>query len=392
MPAIVWWLMLTQALTLSTAPLMVFAGGLIGKQLHTESGFATLPVASMIIGTALAAFPAAQMAQRYGRRLLFIWAAVIGAAASALAAVAISAESFWGFTASALIFGSVIAVMQQSRFVAMDSVGADKKPVAAARLLLAGLISAFLGPELTTLADWFPELGFAAAFAGLACLFAVAAWVFWSVLPDLKVAVDQHGSSGRPLTEIMLQPTLWLAIAAGVGGYGLMAFIMTATPLSMTVQDGHSVSEAKWVIQSHIAAMFLPSLISGQLVRYLGYWRMILLGVLIYIVCLMVAGWDQSLLHYWFGLVLLGFGWNLMFVAGTAMLPQCYRPSEAARVQGMNDMLVFAAQAFGALASGVVLLLFGWQGLLLSTVPVLLILLVLLIRVGPSQLAEGAAR
>lgn len=389
MPALVWWLMLTQALTLSAAPLMVFAGGLIGKQLHSDPGFATLPVASMIIGTALAAFPAAQLAQRFGRRHLFIVSALLGAGASSLAAFAITLHSFWGFTASALLFGSVIAVMQQSRFVAMDCVSGDKKPVAAARLLLAGLVSAFLGPELTTLAQWFPQLGFAAAFFGLACLFVLAALVFWLVLPELKVVADKASVSGRVLGEILAQPKLWLAVAAGVGGYGLMAFIMTATPLSMTVQDGHSVSDAKWVIQSHIAAMFLPSLISGQLVKYLGYWRMILAGVLIYCACLLVAGWDQNLLHYWFGLVLLGFGWNLMFVAGTALLPQCYQPDEAARVQGINDMLVFAAQAFGALASGVVLLLFGWQGLLLTTVPMLLLLVALLVKVSPAQLNQS---
>ncbi|WP_420589847.1 MFS transporter [Bacterioplanoides sp.] len=388
-PAIVWWLMLTQALALSTAPLMVFAGGLIGKQLHPGPGFATLPVALMIVGTATSALPAARLAQRWGRRKLFLLATAIGGVSSLIAGFMISAGSFWGFSLSALAFGGVIAVIQQSRFVAMDSVTAEQKPVAAARLLLGGLISAFLGPELTSLSVLWPEYGFASAFWGLAALFVIVMLVFYWVLPPLHLPQQQANSSGRPLTQIFSQPVLWLAVAAGVGGYGLMAFIMTATPLSMTTLDGHSVTEAKWVIQSHIAAMFLPSLISGQLVRYLGYHRMILAGVIIYAATLLVSGFDQTLVHYWLGLILLGLGWNLMFVAGTALLPLTYRAEEASRVQGVNDMLVFTAQAFGALASGAVLLYLGWQGLLLSTIPALFMLLVLLIKVPAHHLKQS---
>ncbi|KZZ41094.1 hypothetical protein A3759_02580 [Thalassolituus sp. HI0120] len=387
--AIVWWLMLTQALALSAAPLMVFAGGLIGKQLHTDPGFATLPIALMIVGTAITALPASRLAQRLGRRRLFLLAAGMGGISSLVAGFTIAVGSFWGFSLSALTLGGVIAVMQQSRFVAMDSVTADKKPVAAARLLLGGLVSAFLGPELTSLSALWPDYGFASAFWGLAVLFIAVLAVFYWVLPPLHLPQRQANNIGRPIAEIFSQPVLWLAVAAGVGGYGLMAFIMTATPLSMTTLDNHSVMEAKWVIQSHIAAMFLPSLISGQLVRYLGYHRMILLGVIVYAGTLLVSGFDQTLVHYWVGLILLGLGWNLMFVAGTALLPLTYRAEEASRVQGVNDMLVFTAQALGALASGTVLMYLGWQGLLFSTIPALLLLLTLLIKVPANKLQQG---
>jgi len=88
--------------------------------------------------------------------------------------------------------------------------------------------------------------------------------------------------------------------------------------------------------------------------------------------------------------VLLGLGWNLLFVAGTSLLTRCYQPHEASRVQGLNDMLVFTAQALGALASGSVLLLLGWHGLLLSSIPLLLLMLVLLLRVTPGRLALAA--
>ena len=387
-PAIVWWLMLTQALSLSTAPLMVLVGGLVGQQLHPQPGFATLPVALMIIGTAVSALPAAKAAQRWGRRPVFLTSSGVGGVSSVLACIAIEGQSFWLFCLAALGFGAVIAVIQQSRFVAMDAVAADQKPVVAARLLLAGLLSAFIGPELTSLAQWFPALpGFAAAFIGLAVLFVISGAVLFLVLPPLHLAQQNRDVAQRSLAELFSQPTLWLAVAAAAGGYGVMAYVMTATPLSMTVQYGYDVNDAKWVIQSHIAAMFLPSLISGQLIRWLGAWNMVLAGVLIYSLTLLVAWWDQSLIHYWVGLVLLGLGWNLLFVAGTSVLPQCYEPHEASRVQGINDLLVFAFQAVGALASGAVLLLLGWHGLLLSSLPILALLCLLLWHVPARRLA-----
>src|SRR5690606_24608363 len=124
-------------------------------------------------------------------------------------------------------------------------------------------------------------------------------------------------------------PTRRSSDLAGACGYGVMAYIMTATPLSMTQGMGFSLDEARWVIQSHIVAMFLPSLISGRLIRRFGGWWMIALGLVLMLVCVLVAWWDQTFVHYWAGLVLLGLAWNLLFVAGTAMLGQFHQPEEA---------------------------------------------------------------
>lgn len=381
-------LMLAQALALSASPLLVLAGGIIGSQLNSDPRFATLPVAAMICGTALSALPAARLAALIGRRRLFLLAMVTGSTASALAAFSVYHGSFAGFTLASLMTGGVNAVVQQFRFVAMSSVSADRQAVVASRLLLAGLVSAFLGPELVRLMDIWPQAGFASAFAAQSLLYLLAALVLLLVVRDLPGASGRAAAAGRPWSELLAQPALPLAIAAAACGYGVMSYIMTATPLSMTQGMGYSLTDAKWVIQSHIAAMFLPSLISGQLIRWFGHWKMILAGLVVMAVCLVIAWWDQALIHYWAGLVLLGLGWNLLFVAGTSLLARCYRPEEASRVQGVNDLLVFTAQAIGALASGAVVLLLGWQGLLLTAVPALALLLVLLLR---SRLSDGDA-
>lgn len=380
MPALIWGLMLAQALALSAAPLMVFAGGLIGRELHPDPRLATLPVAAMITGTALATLPAARLASLWGRRRLFLSAMLLGCGSASAAALAFSAHSFWLFTAAALLFGGVAAVVQQFRFVAMAAVSEAQASVVASRLLLAGIVSAFLGPELSRLAEWWPALGFAASFLGLALLFALAGLVLWFIMPDGRAARAASTGPGRTWPELLQQRPLVLAIAAAAVGYGLMSYLMTATPLSMTQGMGYAVADARWVIQSHIVAMFLPSLVTGHLVRRFGCWWMIAAGWLLMLVCLLVAWIDQSLLHYWGGLVLLGVAWNLLFVAGTALLSRCYQAAEATRVQGMNDFLVFGAQAVCALASGAVVLLFGWHGLLLSAVPALLLLLLVLWR------------
>lgn len=387
MPVLIWGLMLAQALALSAAPLMVFAGGIIGSQLHSDPRLSTLPVAAMIMGTALAVLPASQLAGRFGRRPLFLNAMLFGSCAAIAAAWSVHVQSFWAFTFSALCFGAVGAVVQQFRFVAMAAVPAVQTPVVAARLLLAGIVSAFLGPELTRLAAWWPQWGFAASFTGLALFFVLAGVVLWWFMPQQKAADSQQVAAARPLHELLQQPVLWLAMLSAACAYGVMAYIMTATPLSMTEGMGYALSDAKWVIQSHIAAMFLPSLISGHLIRWAGHWWMIMTGLMVMVACLVIAWFDQTILHYWLGLVLLGLGWNLLFVAGASLLSQCYRPAEATRVQGVNDLAVFGAQAIGALASGAVVLLIGWQGLLLTTIPALLLLLVVLLRMPRTSLS-----
>ena len=390
MPLIVRGLMVAQALALSAAPLLILVGGLIGHQLHPDPRFATLPVAAMICGTAFAALPAARLAQRFGRRRLFILAMFSGALFSLCAALSVAQHWFTGFTLAALGIGGVNAVVQQFRFVAMDAADAGKAPLIAARLLLAGLVSAFLGPELTRLNDWYPPLGEGAAFGALIVCYLLAAMILSWIMPRTVVVSAQVAEAGRSWSELLQQPALPLAILSAACGYGVMAYVMTATPLSMTQGMGYPLSDAKWVIQSHIMAMYLPSLLSGQLIQWLGFRRMIFSGVLVMLACLSVAWWDQSFLHYWLGLVLLGLGWNLLFVAGTALLRRCYRAEEAGRVEGINDMLVFACQGFGALASGSLVLLLGWKGMLLTTLPALLLLLLVLLRTPRRSLSAGA--
>jgi len=375
----VWILMLAQAFAMCAAPLVVFAGGLIGKQLASDSGFATLPVAAMVVGTALAVYPAAAIASKKGRKLVFLGAMVIGFVAALIAVFSLQIESFSGFVLAAILIGVVLACIQQFRFAAMESVQPDLMPVAASRLLLAGIIAAYLGPELVTLGQIINETTFIGAFYLLGACFIIAFLLILLGYRNIEIHVEEGEGEQRSVSELLSQPGILLAMGSASVGFAVMSFIMTATPISMHELNHYSLEETKWVIQSHIMAMFVPSLFSGWLVRKLGFIPMMWSGLAIYLICLIVAYWDQALIHYWSALVLLGLGWNLLFVSGTALLPQMYQANEAHRVQGLNDLMVFSAQAIASLASGVLLLLLGWQGLVWVALPIIAIQVLLLL-------------
>ena len=375
----VWILMLAQAFAMCAAPLVVFAGGLIGKQLASESSLATLPLAAMVFGTALAVYPAASMASKYGRKLVFLGAMVIGLIASFIAVFSLQIESFSGFVIAAILIGVVLACIQQFRFAAMESVAAELMPVAASRLLLAGIIAAYLGPELVTIGQSLHDQTFTGAFYLLGLCFVIAFLLILIGYKNIRISQEAGQEAQRSLAEILSNPGILLAMGSAAVGFAVMSFIMTATPISMHELNHYSLEETKWVIQSHIMAMFIPSLFSGWLVKKLGFITMMWAGLIIYLLCLIIAYWDQALIHYWSALVLLGLGWNLLFVSGTALLPQMYQANEAHRVQGLNDLMVFSAQAIASLGSGVLLLLLGWQGLVWVALPIILIQVVLLL-------------
>ncbi len=371
--------MLAQAFAMCAAPLVVFAGGLIGKQLTSDSGFATLPVAAMVLGTAMAVYPAAAIASKQGRKMVFLAAMVIGLIAAFVAVFSLQIESFSGFVIAAILIGIVLACIQQFRFAAMESVKPELMPVAASRLLLAGIIAAYLGPELVTLGQSLHEKTFIGAFYLLGGCFIIAFFLILLGYQNIEINIESGQGEPRNFSELLSQPGILLAMGSASVGFAVMSFIMTATPISMHEVNHYSLEETKWVIQSHIMAMFIPSLFSGWLVRKLGFIPMMWSGLGVYLVCLIVAYWDQALIHYWSALVLLGLGWNLLFVSGTALLPQMYQANEAHRVQGLNDLMVFSAQAIASLASGVLLLLLGWQGLIWVALPIIAIQILLLL-------------
>lgn len=361
-------LMLAGAFGLCIAPMVVFIGALVGGALAPHENLSTLPVAAIVIGTAIAVIPVSSLMARYGRKAVFVGSALYSSMMALLAASFIYFQSFWGFTLAVACLGVSLAVLQQYRFAAMESVSADKMAQAASFVILGGLIAAMLGPELATLGkSMFDE-----HYVGSFCLLAITSLMgafFLSFYRSKPYETSALTPPPRSLSGLMRNKVFWVAIMSSTIGYAVMSYIMTATPVSMHVMMGHSLEDTKWVIQSHILAMFLPSLFSGYLANKMGIKVLMSIGLLFYGVCVGLTLAGTSVMHFWGGLVLLGLGWNFLFVSGTLLLATTYQEDERYKAQGFHDFFVFGSQAFASLSSGVIIYSFGWESLVLLALP-----------------------
>ena len=357
----------------SGSVITVTMGGIIGAKIAPTASIATLPVSLMILGTALGTIPASRIMQALGRKTGFIGAAIAAAGAMLLAGVAIQKSLFWLYCVATASTGVTIALSQQFRFAAAESVSLTRAGLAISLILIGSIGGAFLGPELIAQGERFADDAFKGALQAAAGLFCIAAILLACLaLPETLTGTDETSDpTVRPLLEIAKNPYFLLAVLSGTVGYGVMTYIMTATPVSMHVHDGHSLTATAQVIRAHVLGMYVPSLFSGFLITRFGEKPIITLGLVAYVVTLAAALAGQEIMHYAISMILLGVGWNFMFVGGTTLLVSTYRSSERFRVQGINDAAVFGTSALGSLLAGTLLSSFGWTTVVMSTVPAL---------------------
>jgi predicted MFS family arabinose efflux permease len=309
--------------------------------------------------------------KRVGRRSGFLVGAGIGLAGSIVATAAIAASSFWLLAAGMLLIGMYNAFGQFYRFAAADAAPADFKAKAISLVLAGGLVGGIVGPELSKLTIGLAEPRFIATYASLAVysLMAMAVIAFLAI-PNPKDEAAE--GPARPLGEIARQPVFIVAATCASLGYAVMTLLMTATPLAMGF-CGHPYNASATVIASHVVGMFAPSFFTGSLIQRFGVLNVIMAGVAIEAACVAVAISGQAIPHFWWALVLLGIGWNFAYIGGTTLLTEAYRPSEKAKVQGLNEVLVLSVQILASLSSGVLVNTAGWTQLNYYAIPVLAI-------------------
>jgi MFS family permease len=368
----VWILALAQAFIGSAGPLIVFVGSFVGIELADDKSLSTLPVACLILGVSIFTLPIVRLFSHLGRKKGFIVVIGFGVFNALFASYSVYVQSFWLFCLSILLFGISMVASQQFRFAAMESVHPNAAGQAVSTLLLSGLVAAFIGPEIGFLGKDLLEVPYAGAFVLMSLCMLVAVVVLLFYRP-VEVTISEQSGDLRPLLTIVKQPVFLASISCAAIGFAVMSFVMTATPISMHVHHHFSVEETKWVIQSHIIAMYLPSFVTGLLIRRFGASKLLYTGILVYFVCVFIGYLDQAYVHYWGALVLLGIGWNFMFVTATTILPQSYQESEKFKVQGLNDFVVFSSQAIASLSAGWVIHSAGWHVLLTITIPLLLL-------------------
>ena len=371
-------LVAAQALGASSAPIIVSLGGMIGQQLTPDPALATLPVSLYGIGVALSMIPVALLMRSQGRRFTYLAGALLCVFAAGLSTLAIVQSSFWLFCIGTALAGFYGACVQNYRFAASDLVETEHKPNAISLIMIGGLAAAIIGPQVVIWSrDVWEQAPFAGSFIGQAMLAALAIPILWT-LKTPPTQVEQQQQDARPLSEIARTPTFIVAVLAAMVSYSLMSFIMTAAPLAMT-HHGHTPDDATLGIQWHILAMFAPSFFTGKLISRFGDTTITALGLMLLFSSGLAALSGLEIIHFWGSLILLGVGWNFGFIGATTLLTRAYRPSEKAKVQSLNDLLVFSTVAVASLGAGHQLNISGWHELNRLTFPIISAVLLLLV-------------
>jgi len=378
LPRNIWILTASLSLFMSLSVFVIFLGGIIGQMLAPSDSLSTLPVALLVVGTASGIIPINKIMSTFGRRKTFLGVCVYTLVIITLAISALEIQSFYLFCSAAFLFGITTATMNQFRFAAIESVEENLSATATSAVLIGGLVSAFLGPELATLGRDIFEMDFVGSFTLLGGCFITAFVLLW-FYQQTSILKPQQDEATRNLNTIIKQPVFIVAMSSAAVGYIVMSYLMTATPMSMHVIDGFSLEQTKFVIQSHVIAMFLPSLLTPFIVKILGLGKMMFTGVLLYVACIAIALSGHALDNYWISLILLGLGWNFLFIGGTSLLPKAYHEHEKFKVQSVNDFLIFSLQAIASLSAGWFVFNFGWEVVLLSVVPLLITQLMILL-------------
>jgi len=380
-------LILSQVFGFTAATVTVFISGIIGSDLSSIKTLSTLPPSIYVVGTAAATIFAAKIMSIIGRRLGFIFASVAGSISCLIGAYAIMIESFFIFCFAKFILGATMAFTHQYRFAAAESVEKEKAPKAISSLLLAGIVAAFLGIGLANYTKNFvSDYLYVGSYLTLAVLTLIPSFLlfFFKDIREISFVSNKENNS-RNYSEFFSDPKFLQAITSAAFAYAVMSFLMTATPISMHIVHQLSLEKTGIVLQFHVLAMFLPSLVTGNLIKKFGYSNMMYLGVLFYFFTILLSFFQPSFLNYFISLIFLGIGWNFLFISGTSLLVTTYKPEEKFKAQGFNDLLVFSSMALASLLAGILISIASWKTVNLFCIPFLILIILSIINADKKE-------
>ena len=360
--------MSVQAASIATTPLAGHA--LLG----VDKSLATFPIFLVHISIMLTTMPASLLMGRIGRRGGFSVGAMCGILSGGVSVAAIYTQSFALLCLGAIFQGMAAAFAWYFRFAAADSAEPSMRGKVISLVMLGGVLAGFIGPQTAKWAvNWLDPFVFAGVYVMVSVFSAVVLVLVQGInIPNLTAA--QKAEGGRPLREIMSQPTYIVALTSSMCGYGVMSLVMSATPLAM-LACGFGFQDSATVVQAHVIAMFLPSFFTGSLIQRFGVLPIIACGAVIQIACAIVNLSGIEFWHFFLANVLVGVGWNFTFVGGTTLLTSTHRPVERAKVQGSHDFAVYGTTAMAAGASGILQANIGWTIVNLAALPLMGIVL-----------------
>ena len=363
-------LALCQAAFISTGALMATIGTLAGHALAGNKALATLPATALTVGTALGTIPASLIMRRVGRRPGFIVGSGFTMAGGFVGAWAVVAQSFWLLVAGAFLMGVSSAFAQLYRFAAAEAVTPERRGRAISLVLAGGLLAGFIGPQLARSTADLLGTRFVASFLCIPLLAVMSMGLMLGLrLPE--AAESRTSGRTRPVLAIVRQPLFLVAVVSELAGYGVMNLLMTGTPLAMVTHHGHGLRDAAFVIEWHLVGMFLPGFFTGTLIQRIGERATIAFGIAVNAASLAVGFTGTTVWHFWLTLLLVGVGWNLMFVGGSTLVTRTYSPAERTKAQAANDFLIWTTVAITSLSSGQLLHRHGWRSILITAGPLL---------------------
>ncbi len=382
-------LIVAQALLFINNTTMIAINGLVGFALAPSATLATFPVTAYVIGSALASAPIARLMKRHGRRIGFSIGTVFGVVGVVIAAFGAYHRLFWVLCLGTMVVGVYNACGQLYRFAAAEVAPAGMKEKAISWVLAGGIVGGVVGPNLAKYSKDMLPVAFAGSYAVLV-LFALATLVVIRLIRFPEQSAAEKAGGGRPLAQIMRQPVFIVAVFGAVIGYGVMNLLMTATPLAMQMCS-LPFSDAAIVLEWHVIGMFAPSFFTGHLIRRFGVLNIMFVGALLMFGCVAFALRGNDLMHFLVALFALGVGWNFLFIGGTTLLTETYRPEEKNKVQGANDFLIFLTMATSSFSSGALVTSRGWEILNYGALPFLVMVTAAIVWLGMHRRAAASA-
>ena len=367
-----WLLALAQGFFLTNNVLFIAVNGLVGLALAPLGWLATLPVMARVVGGALSTSLVAGVQQRRGRKFSFQTGLIVGLLSALLCAYAAIDRNFWLLCFATLVAGYYNANAQLYRFAAAELAAPAAREKAISLVMAGGLIGAVIGPYLAVHSRELVDAPFAGAYLALA----VVALLGMGLIGLIEFAPAPKAGglrAGRPLREIMTQPEFLVSALTGALSFGVMNLLMASTPIAMQM-CGLPFSDAALVLQWHVIGMFAPGFFTGHLIKRYGTTTIMALGLVLMLVCAVIALSGLDLHQFLAASLLLGVGWNFVFTGSTTLSLESYRPEEKDKAQGALNFCVLATLAVSSLASGVLVTTQGWAFLNYGSLPVVLLM------------------
>ena len=359
-------LTLCQGLLMVNNVVFIAINGLVGLALAPVGWMATLPITGYVAGGAIATGLVARHQRRFGRQRTFQIGLAVAIASAGVCAWAALSRNFWLLTAATLVAGYYNANGSLYRFAAAELVKPEFKERAISWVLAGGIIGGVVGPNLANWSRNAMDQPFAGAYLALMGVAALSLGLM-ALIPFPPLAGQgSTGLQGRPLSQIVRQPVFIIAAAGCAIGYGVMNLLMAATPIAMA-QCGHPFSAAALVLEWHVLGMYVPSFFTGKLIKRFGVLPIMSTGLALNIACVLLALNGTDVMHFLGALMVLGVGWNFLYIGGSTLATETWRPEEKTRAQAALDFCVYATMTVTSFSSGALVTTGGWTAMNLGT-------------------------